>query len=366
MRRHNCRWPAFTLVELLVVIAIIGILIALLLPAVQAAREAARRSQCSNNLKQYGLALHNYLDVHKQFPVGGVSYGIPKNGNANCGNGRYCYEWDAGELSPSVGWQVRILPFAEQGPLYTAVAAADNTSPPISYFNMTVNGQPARLTKVPYTRCPSDGTADGADSNWAQSNYTGSLGSQRTDSEGGNCQPYLVGGVYPASYSFESPGGEASHGNVTDHIPGNPGKQQISGMFGRLGINIAVQDVTDGTSNVIMVGEILPMCHDHTNGWWHYNGMGNSHASTSVPINVGPCRPGVGRDNPPDPNCKYSVLGWNAIQKWNMSWGFKSLHPGGAQFLLVDGSARFIGETVNYQTYQRLGGRRDGQSVSNF
>ena len=351
MRRHGRWWPAFTLVELLVVIAIIGILIALLLPAVQAAREAARRSQCSNNLKQYGLALHNYHDVYKLFPVGGVSYG---SGNGNCNNvpGRYCLEWDDGDRTPTIGWQVRILPFAEQGGLWNAVASqGDRTH--TAYWNVNVNGQPARLTKVPYSRCPSDPNADSVNSDWAQTNYTGSLGSTRTPSADGNCQPWLIAGVH-----FESPGGTSDHGNDTDHIPGWGGKQNISGMFGRLGINIGVQDVVDGTSNVIFVGEILPTCNDHTAGWWHHNGMGNAHASTSVPINeFTTCT--APRNRITYPNC-------TAQSNWNFSWGFRSMHPGGAQFLLVDGSVRFLGETINYATYQRLGGRRDGRSVENF
>jgi prepilin-type N-terminal cleavage/methylation domain-containing protein len=354
MKRCKWRWPAFTLVELLVVIAIIGILIALLLPAVQAAREAARRSQCSNNLKQYGLALHNYHDQAKLFPPGGVSYG--SHGSNNCATGRYCLEWDTGETSPSIGWQVRILPFAEQAPLYTQVAGAADRQH-IAYFNVTVNGQPARLTKVPYTRCPSDGMGDSRDTNWAQSNYSGSLGSQRTPSADGNCNMWLVGGQYPNLYNYENPGGGSDHGNDTDHIPGWGGKQNISGVFNRLGINIGMSDLVDGTSNVIFVGEILPMCNDHTGGWWYYNGMGNAHASTSVPINE-------------FTTCtvpkKVTYPACTAQSNWNFSWGFRSMHPGGAQFLLGDGSARFIAETVNYQTYQRLGGRRDGQSVGNF
>jgi prepilin-type N-terminal cleavage/methylation domain-containing protein len=346
MRRCKWRWPAFTLVELLVVIAIIGILIALLLPAVQAAREAARRSQCSNNLKQYGLALHNYLDVHKMFPTGAAS------------NARYAamgcaepWEWSAPPCDgPTIGWQVRILPFAEQGPLWNSVASAGDRTH-TRYYDVTVNGAPARLIQVPHARCPSDGSP-GQDANWAQTNYTGNMGSQFTPSNNAACQPYTTQGVH-----YQYPGGESGHGNDTDQIPGWGGRRVICGMFGRLGINITLSDVTDGTTNTLFVGEILPMCHDHGGGWWNHNGMGNAHASTSVPINDFTTCLNSRRVNFP---------GCQAQSNWNLSWGFKSMHPGGAQFLLVDGSSRFISETVDYQTYQRLGSRNDGLTPGNF
>lgn len=253
MRRHTRWWPAFTLVELLVVIAIIGILIALLLPAVQAAREAARRSQCSNNLKQYGLALHNYHDVYKIFPPAGLAN--PRYQAMGCSDP---WEW-SNCPSPSISWQVRILPFAEQGPLWNAVASTgDRTA--TRYYDVTVNGQPARLTQVPHARCPSDGSP-GQDSNWAQTNYSGCLGSQRTPSNNAACQPYITPGVH-----YQDPGGTSDHGNDTDQIPGWSGRRVICGMFGRLGINISLSEVTDGTSNTICVGEILPMCNDHGGG----------------------------------------------------------------------------------------------------
>jgi prepilin-type processing-associated H-X9-DG protein len=128
-------------------------------------------------------------------------------------------------------------------------------------------------------------------------------------------------------------------------------------MFGRLGINIGMRDVLDGTSNVFLVGEILPRCHDHGAGWWHYNGMGNAHASTSAPLNeFTTCE---GYKNPPVPAC-------TAMSNWNFSWGFKSNHPGGANFLLVDGSVQYLSQNVDYQTYQRLGGRQDGLPLGQY
>src|SRR5688572_11552964 len=138
----------FTLVELLVVIAIIGVLVALLLPAVQAAREAARRTQCSNNLKQYGLAIHNYHDTFKAIPPGGY----PDPGWA---------VW-AGQ-SPAIGWQVRVLPFAEQQPLWDNVEAFGNKvgfATPWYEAPIPLNASPvtkrARQVQVDYAMCPSD------------------------------------------------------------------------------------------------------------------------------------------------------------------------------------------------------------------
>jgi prepilin-type processing-associated H-X9-DG protein len=128
-------------------------------------------------------------------------------------------------------------------------------------------------------------------------------------------------------------------------------------MFCRSGMNISMSDVTDGTSNTIQVGEILPGCNDHARGWWFYNGMGNAHASTSVPINeMTTC---VNSKKITFPNCTNP-------QNWNLSWGFRSQHPGGAQFVFVDGSAHFLSETLDYTTYQRLGGRRDGRNVGSY
>lgn len=306
---------AFTLIELLVVIAIIAILVALLLPAVQQAREAARRSQCKSNLKQYGLALHNYHDVHKRFAPGTSS-------------------WDN---APRAGWQVRVLPFMDQGALYEELNLDINT---FVYDQTLTTGKLARLHQVPYARCPSDGSGfSDFDSGWAQANYGGSMGSNSTPSNGGAaCEPWQQ---FAAA-------GTAGHGNSNNPL-------SISGMFSRFGMCIDEADVTDGTSNTIMVGEILPICTDHREGWWSRNGSANAHSSTVVPINNMNTCP-VPLQNITHPAC-------TAQNNWNFSWGFRSMHTGGAHFLLVDGSTHFLSENIDHQVYQSLGGRRDGNTV---
>lgn len=334
------RKSGFTLIELLVVIAIIAILIALLLPAVQQAREAARRTQCKNNLKQYGLALHNYVDVHGSLPIAGTNWNPVDNPPT----------W---QHPAAVGWQVRVLPFVEQGPLYNELDWGI-TQPQSSYepgnprgflpTQILKDGKPARSHQIPTARCPSDVSENNLINGWAQTNYTGSPGSQRFNSVDANCNPYL---------QFIQP----LPNNV--HFADTTSPSELSGLFGRLGVTIKFEMITDGLSNTIAVGETLPDCSDHDAGWWLYNGHGNTHASTAVKINdFTTCRFKGGK---PDffPAC-------TAQSNWNIAHGFRSRHVGGAQFLLADGSVRFLSENINHATYQSLGGRADGNVIGEF
>jgi prepilin-type N-terminal cleavage/methylation domain-containing protein len=370
----------FTLIELLVVIAIIGVLVALLLPAVQQAREAGRRMQCGNNLKQFGIGIHTYHDTWKVVPPGGTEV-INIRDPANPLAALFPYtrdemNWDGksvGYIENNFGWMVRILPQMEQNQLYDKINIID-MCPGAGAAKLSLSGRLSRIQtpsgirelrqiQVPYNRCPSDQYPD--EYNIAWSNYCGSLGSQYTPSNtGGACDVYVTPSVHYDDV------GVYGHGNSWEMDDWRG--QGISGCFGRLAVTpMSFTGLRDGTSQVIMVGEILPVCHDHRAGWTGFNGMNNAHASTSVPINVmTTCAPTVTdatKRGYPHLAC-FSQLagheGWQVRQAWNLSWGFRSNHPQGCQFVFGDGSVHFINQNVNYQTYQRLGGRKDGLPIN--
>jgi len=353
MKRFNKR-AGFTLVELLVVIAIIGILVALLLPAVSAAREAARKMSCSNNLKQIGLAMRTYHNTYSSLPPNGLYHW-----NRQSNNGQ---TWSAG--SKQSVW-VKLLPFMEQDPLYSSLnmtisgRKSGNTGAP---FGGAWNGWPRNETShavtidrsralrseiIPVLICPSANVDPyihraNYDIDPSTSTYGWSMGAQRMTSWNNSCNNY-PGNIFQT--------GPASHGNEARGF-------RVSGVFARGNWAARFRDVSDGESQVIMVGEILPNKSDHAcNGWMHYN---TDWYATGGPVNypvVGIGDPGFswGNNNPPlNPrNCSH-------FKNWATSQGFKSQHKGGAQFVLVDGSVQFLSENIDYITYNRLGDRRDG------
>ena len=311
MRRF--RVAGFTLVELLVVIAIIGILIALLLPAVQAAREAARRSQCSNNLKQAGLALHNYHDVVKCFPfrMGGTSG--PCNNTSNC--------------SRISGW-VMLLPYLEQGGLYSQITAG-------GVYNGT--------TYAPWGPHPWDGNF----TPWVKI-IPGLL----CPSDPGN---KLYTGIGPTNLCF-------CVGDTSQGINGATNPRGIFGYYSR--VDIAA--VTDGTSNTLALSE-RAVCNDPSK---IKGGRANNVAVNGNPSicynqvtgdkynTVVGCIAGVRWEDgnvgftavntvlpPNSPSCQTGA--------WDGDDGVyppTSYHPGGVNVLLADGSGRFISETIDAGT----------------
>lgn len=325
----------FTLIELLVVIAIIAVLIALLLPAVQQAREAARRTQCKNNLKQIGLALHNYESTHSTFP---------HNTQLN-DPGWY---WSGGSVF------VKLLPFVDQAPLHNGIDFGRR-----DVITQVVSGKELFKHTIPGYLCPSDTPPT---SSSGMINYGPSMGSQNL----GGC----------AQYDFGAFGANGSDAYGIGPFPtGIARLENLSGVFALFGAAARIRDITDGTSNTIAFGEIRPKCNyylstadgvvnDYGNGvpqlvnafgWAHTAAM---YFNTTVPMNFQTC-PGEGLGVATGGSCF-------ASDNFTTAFGFKSRHVGGAQFVLCDGSVRFISENIDYLTYQKLGDRRDGNPIGEF
>jgi prepilin-type N-terminal cleavage/methylation domain-containing protein len=359
MVRNGMRRAGFTLVELLVVIAIIGVLVALLLPAVQAAREAARRSSCGNNLKQLSLALHNFHDVNLSFPPGALD-----------------------DDTNSLGWGACILPYMEQQPLYQRIDAVFAAATP----NVTTDPKPIMLLKTLIAHPNLDSWAapgtPQATQPWDNRNtahqttigtfiptfYCPSSALPRFDNDADATASY-VGCIGTVSLPYASWAG----GNNPDAVTHQNGILLYSNRNGRT-IATDMAAVLDGTSNTILLGEagksqdVTPQFPGHPCfpiwAGGNVTGGNNSRFIGSCLRITGeggvlntPTLPSVAPMNmklpipPPTP-----AAGSTHIS--NMC--FSSFHPGGAQFALADASVRFIPETVNPTVYMAMGGRNDG------
>jgi len=323
MSIHSIQRRGFTLIELLVVIAIIAILVALLLPAVQQAREAARRSQCKNNLKQLGLALHNYHDVHGVFPPGGVT---TRSGDfvTNCIMGGV----DADARAP---WTVLTLPFMDNSTLYSEFDMNSRF-----YYQATETEAAAftgngKLQWTPNSRfqCPSD--------------PNGSLGQP-------NCNYYGISG-----------GGSVSTGTVGAYQSScrcclsNSGPSRMlyySGIFSN-NSRVKIRDITDGTSNTFLLGETRyhPLIRGGTTGGSSWASGMRTNSTAGLPAafaatvkQINGSTKNAGAVSTHD---EYTVM-------------FGSYHTGGAHFTLTDGSAKFVSENIDINTYRSLGIRDDG------
>jgi len=368
----------FTLIELLVVIAIIAVLIALLLPAVQSAREAARRAQCTNNLKQIALALHNYHDSNGSFPLGGVN--DPVNGAATWWN-------TTGPVTNCLSWRALVLPQMEQGAVFNSIN-----------FNVQFNGSGANpgaaatLFRTTFSTwlCPSDGNNGNGlrPSRAGCDGFTGgSPGADCLNGNEGSLSPASVDGQFRIvvtnyagshgdNYSVAS-GWLTSADNPWEErvdavIP--PGQRRLGwpgfwgtkyttpggnagtlrGMFDYSSCQVSkIDGVTDGTSNTILVGEVLPAQTADSN-FWNFNG---GTFGVTLPINLDtsrtPCTDGNTYGSN-DFKCRFSYS----------SKGAKSQHPGGANFAFADGSVRFLKNSIDRYTYAALGSRNGGEVVS--
>jgi prepilin-type N-terminal cleavage/methylation domain-containing protein/prepilin-type processing-associated H-X9-DG protein len=314
---------AFTLIELLVVIAIISVLIGLLLPAVQKVRESANRIRCVNNLKQFSLACTNYQMDHEIYPPGALC--LPDDFSA----------WDANKGT----WLVYALPYVEQNNLYVQIP---NLTVP--FFDSIGTAERAGVLPriFPGLRCPSDGF----DINGLYSNYAGSMGPQCLDDKCG-VNPFRVYCNMPAwGYTIST---DDSSTNLT---------MDARGAFSRGGAKIGLPELSDGLSNTLFIGEALPAQINHMRDTNWYTRFGTQCLSTIIPINY----PVSDTDQS---WCGSASAGpAHSMTNNNVSWGFKSNHPGGVNFAFADGSVHFISQSIDHKLYQLLGCRNDGQPAS--
>ena len=357
MARRHRRTLGFTLIELLVVIAIIAILISLLLPAVQQAREAARRTQCKNNLKQIGLAIHNYFDTYNNFPI---NYRINRSTPES-----------AGLIDSQTSMYMGLLPFLDQGNIsdqwdynhswwqldspYTVGATPDprngpDPSNPVPGSNLYLLGQ-----VIPALVCPSDAFNGG-----------GALPSSESGNHEAQDPPYRIGqtnykGCMGANWGWgavQVTTGPWANSRFCGPDSINPFVCP-TGIFGRGndggGIQTRFRDVSDGLSNTLMIGEST-LAATKWNAWYWFN---STHASAAAPINnPAVCPEGIGLPR---------VQGWQACKgNWLNNWFFHSMHPGGAQFAFGDGSAHFLSETMDLATYRNLATAGSGEVVGSF
>jgi len=337
MKTEMKRRAGFTLIELMVVIAIIAILVALLLPAVQQAREAARRTQCKNHLKQLALALHNYHDVHGQFPPSAVTSPCMTSVNHNC--------WGRTDQSivfnsPRIPWTFGVLPYLDQSPAYNKLNFVG--LPMYAFLSGTVLEGNNRILEQGFSfyRCPTDSGPD-------RKNATQIMGLT-----GVGRNPLVL-----ATLNYGA--------NCGLHMLDE--ENSLSGVFGT-NSSISTAKITDGTSNTIALAENLTGAVGDIRGTWISNGPSNASVYFSQAPNSA-----SGDVHLPDAHCPTSaipnqpcrvVVKNHPLDDW--FGAARSSHTGGVQVALADGSTHFISENISQEVWQNLGARNDGNVIGEF
>jgi type II secretory pathway pseudopilin PulG len=340
-------------VELLVVIAIIGILVALLLPAIQAAREAARRAACTNNLKQIGVACMNHHDARKHLPFSISQWAedflfVDKNGKKektwSGPNKGKMHPENGGPSYNGKGWIVDILGYIEEQPRYDGIVAGLQRS--LKEENLGFGAKASKglgmgsmfvrpyITEQPgWLSCPSDASARPSDRQWwwdgvmvATTSYKGVLGDSVQTSGTADDSPFPDLGSKPDCHNTAACNGLLWRATYFDPI--------------------SFRKVSDGNSKTFMVGECVVEQDYHSAAFF----ADGDWATCGNPLNffIVPAEESVIKSAP----------------QWMQARGFKSLHPSGAQFVLADGSVHFISESIDHNVYRGLATRNGDETVT--
>ena len=315
-RSNKCLPLGLTIIELLVVIAIIGILIALLLPAVQVVRESARRAQCSSRLRQLGFAVHQFHDREQRLPMGARWRHVEGGDPLAYGN-----------------ILLQLLPYLERQEVYDAVDQSrfvDDQEYP--------DGTPIADTPMAMFLCPTSATVGITEGyRFPVSNYAASKGptAMINREDRFSCQEFEKWNEFALAPHFD---------------PTNP--SDFAGPFHREGfVYSKFNEILDGLTKTIFFGEMRADCNGHAAHGWFWTLSSQGYLTTLVPINYYSCERG-------------EEEGCRSRENWNTSQGFKSLHSGGVFVLMGDNSVTFLTEDIDHQLFQYLGAKADGEVAS--